>query len=69
MRDRASGGKPASQKVPVSGRRHPGDEARPGSAQTGELPCRTCGGSGRKGKAPCPDCGGTGRVTAIVGDA
>lgn len=59
-----------SQRVPASGgSRNPGDEARPGSPQTGEQICPACDGSGRQGEAACEPCAGTGRVTAIVGDA
>lgn len=49
--------------------RNPGDEARPGSAQTGEVTCPACHGSGRLGTEPCRNCGGTGMVVRIVGDA
>ena len=49
--------------------RNPGDEAAPGSPQTGEALCPRCGGAGQIENAPCGDCGGTGRVVAIVGDA
>lgn len=48
---------------------NPGDEAPPGSAQTGENTCRECEGSGSVEGRPCSSCGGTGRVTEIVGDA
>ncbi len=51
------------------GARNPGDEARPGSPQTGEAPCPACQGSGKQEGEPCADCGGTGMVTVIVGDA
>lgn len=55
---------------PASGAtRNPGDQARPGAPQTGEVPCRDCGGTGLKDDRPCPTCGGTGRVVQIVGDA
>ena len=47
----------------------PGDEVRPGSAQSGENLCQHCGGSGRHGDEKCPVCEGTGRVTTLVGDA
>jgi DnaJ-class molecular chaperone len=53
----------------MSGSRNPGDEAEPGSPQTGEQICPACGGSGRKAGTKCEACGGTGRVTVIVGDA
>jgi DnaJ-class molecular chaperone with C-terminal Zn finger domain len=49
--------------------RNPGDEASPGSPQTGEHLCPDCGGSGRLQGEPCRTCGGTGRIIAIVGDA
>ena len=49
--------------------RNPGDEARPGSKQSGDQVCPACDGTGRVDEAACPDCGGTGRVTVIVGDA
>ena len=49
--------------------RNPGDQARPGSAQTGTVPCRDCGGTGLKDTRPCPTCGGSGQVVQIVGDA
>jgi DnaJ-class molecular chaperone len=49
--------------------RNPGDEARPGSEQSGDQICPTCGGTGRIENSACADCGGTGRVTVIVGDA
>jgi hypothetical protein len=60
-REIARGGAPAA--------RQPGDEARPGSAQTAENLCRDCGGTGLRDGAPCPACGGSGRVVGIVGDA
>jgi DnaJ-class molecular chaperone len=69
MNARKDGRKPPAQPVPAGGGRHPGDEARPGSRQTGEHLCPSCGGSGRKAGAPCPACGGTGKVVAIAGDA
>jgi hypothetical protein len=58
-----------AQRVPASDGRRPGDEARPGSPQTGEVACPACHGAGRQGGAPCPECAGTGRITVIVGDA
>ncbi len=48
---------------------NPGDEAPPGSAQTGGNICPKCHGTGSVQDQPCPDCGGTGRVNEIVGDA
>ena len=51
------------------GRGNPGDEAPPGSPQTGTVPCPECHGSGRLEEKPCPNCGGTGQVVQIVGDA
>ncbi len=59
--------KPAA--VPGTDARKPGDEARPGSPQTGENICRECSGSGRRNGAPCEACGGAGPVTVAVGDA
>ncbi|HVL70942.1 MAG TPA: hypothetical protein VM434_03560 [Beijerinckiaceae bacterium] len=55
--------------APARRGRRPGDEARPGSPQTGEQICPACRGSGRVGAAPCADCGGSGRVVRLVGDA
>jgi DnaJ-class molecular chaperone len=52
-----------------SGQRNPGDEAAPGSAQTGEDICPECQGSGRQGQNACVNCGGTGRIVKIIGDA
>ena len=50
--------------------RNPGDEAAPGSAQTGENICERCNGRGKTNdQAACPDCGGTGLVIVTVGDA
>ena len=68
MGDSPNADESLAQRVPASDRR-PGDEARPGSPQTGEAACPACHGEGRRGGAPCPECGGTGRVTVIVGDA
>ena len=48
---------------------NPGDEAPPGTPQTGETTCPECGGSGRVQDGDCPNCGGTGQVVQIVGDA
>ncbi len=50
--------------------RNPGDEAAPGSSQTGEDVCPECQGTGKKAdQGVCPNCGGTGKVVKIVGDA
>lgn len=49
--------------------RAPGDEAPPGSAQTGMVPCPDCKGSGQRAGQPCPSCEGSGQVVQIVGDA
>ena len=49
---------------------NPGDQAPPGSPQTGENVCPKCNGSGKQADgAPCENCGGTGKVIEIVGDA
>jgi hypothetical protein len=47
----------------------PGDEAAPGSPQSGENLCARCDGSGQLADGPCPVCRGTGKVTVLVGDA
>lgn len=47
----------------------PGDEAPPGSPQSGENLCRRCGGTGQVEDRPCPDCNGRGTTTVLVGDA
>ena len=47
----------------------PGDEARPGTAGTGEKVCPDCGGSGKRAGRDCRTCGGTGKVIAAVGGA
>lgn len=60
---------PEGGTVPGDRKRMPGDEASPGSAQTGDQICARCGGSGRIEAAPCPDCDGSGRIVQIVGDA
>ena len=49
--------------------RNPGDEAAPGTPQTGEAICPECRGTGSAQSGECPNCGGTGRVVQIVGDA
>jgi hypothetical protein len=57
-------------KVGAANPRSPGDEAAPGSPQTGEDICPECNGSGKKAdQTACPNCGGSGRVVRIVGDA
>ena len=49
---------------------NPGDEAPPGSTQTGENVCDQCAGKGRQADGRrCENCGGTGKVITIVGDA
>jgi RecJ-like exonuclease len=56
--------------VGAAAQRNPGDEAAPGTAQTGEAICPVCNGSGSKaGAEKCENCGGTGRIVQIVGDA
>lgn len=53
-----------------AGVRNPGDEAAPGSFQTGEETCPECHGSGKKpDRTLCANCGGTGMIVKIVGDA
>lgn len=60
---------PSNPNVSTTDQRNPGDEAPPGSPQTGEAICPECGGSGKKADQACPNCGGTGRIVQIVGDA
>lgn len=48
---------------------NPGDQAPPGSPQSGERPCPRCSGSGRQAGASCEFCGGTGMVIELIGDA
>jgi hypothetical protein len=61
---------PAVPAATAASPRNPGDEAAPGTPQTGEDICPECGGSGRKdGQTMCANCGGTGRIVKIVGDA
>jgi DnaJ-class molecular chaperone len=69
MKDGKHREKPPAQQPPNVGSRLPGDEASPGSPQTGEHICPACSGAGKRAGAPCPECGGTGKVMAIVGDA
>ena len=49
--------------------RNPGDEAAPGTPQTGEALCPQCSGSGEWQGFRCAACGGTGKVIQGVGDA
>ncbi len=46
---------------------NPGDQARPGTAGTGENVCARCRGTGRVDGERCDQCGGTGRVTEGIG--
>jgi DnaJ-class molecular chaperone len=71
MKENRMSDSPSSIQENASGnRRNPGDEAAPGSPQTGEDICPVCGGSGRKeDRTLCVNCGGTGRIVKIVGDA
>ncbi|MGE5525962.1 MAG: hypothetical protein ACM3SS_19785, partial [Rhodospirillaceae bacterium] len=49
---------------------NPGDQAPPGSPQSGERICPRCGGTGKQASGTrCEFCGGTGRVIELVGDA
>jgi DnaJ-class molecular chaperone len=47
----------------------PGDEVRPGTAQSGENLCPTCSDKGEVNEETCSECGGAGTVTTLVGDA
>ena len=64
-----SGPDGGSAAAPPGGRRNPADQAPPGSAQTGMVPCPDCHGSGKRDGTACPSCGGTGQGVQIVGDA
>jgi DnaJ-class molecular chaperone len=48
---------------------NPGDEAAPGTPQSGEAVCPQCSGTGRWQDRECEVCGGTGKVIQFVGDA
>ena len=48
---------------------NPGDEAPPGTPDTGENVCPTCGGTGRIDGKECLACGGTGKVIEAIGGA
>ena len=49
---------------------NPGDQAVPGSPQSGENACPKCGGKGTQANGSrCENCGGTGKVIELVGDA
>lgn len=62
--------KPSSPDLPASTMRNPGDEAAPGTPQTGEITCPVCHGSGKDaGQKACANCGGTGMVIVTLGDA
>lgn len=45
----------------------PGDEAPPGTPDTGEDVCPRCEGEGAVGGEDCPVCGGTGYVITGIG--
>lgn len=45
----------------------PGDEATPGTTNTGETLCPDCSGSGQVDGQACATCKGTGRVTEGIG--
>ncbi|HEY8048868.1 MAG TPA: hypothetical protein VIE63_06810 [Ramlibacter sp.] len=47
----------------------PGDEAPPGTPNTGDDVCPDCGGSGKKAGGICPTCLGKGTVTVGIGGA
>lgn len=49
---------------------NPGDEAAPGTPDTGEDICPECGGQGQLANGqPCSNCGGSGRVVRGIGGA
>ena len=45
----------------------PGDDAKPGTAGTGENLCPECQGTGLVGNVPCQNCAGTGIVNEGIG--
>ena len=47
----------------------PGDQAEPGTPDTGENLCPTCSGSGSVEGRTCETCQGTGQVTEGIGGA
>jgi hypothetical protein len=47
----------------------PGDQAPPGSPQSGANSCPRCSASGSIDGLPCVDCLGTGIVNTLMGDA
>jgi DnaJ-class molecular chaperone len=47
----------------------PGDQAKPGTSNTGENLCPDCSGSGKLEGQTCQTCQGTGRVTEGIGGA
>lgn len=47
----------------------PGDQAAPGTPDTGENLCPKCSGSGRLDGGECPNCGATGKVIEPIGGA
>lgn len=62
--------KPSSPDLPAASIKNPGDQAAPGTEQTGENTCPVCQGNGRlPDAAMCANCGGTGIVIETVGDA
>lgn len=61
---------PRPPQTSSANRCNPGDEAAPGTPQTGEDVCPECNGSGKKAdQTMCPNCGGTGVIVVNVGDA
>ena len=62
---RVAGMGPPDERPPA----RPGDEAAPGTPQTGEGLCPDCSGKGRIDGQACPSCAGTGTVIVNVGDA
>lgn len=62
-------GKPPAIPVAEVPRMNPGDEAEPGTPQTGEAVCPACAGTGRRDGRACAACGGAGTIVQIVGDA
>ncbi len=61
--------RPQRVDVPPQPGLNPGDEAPPGTPDTGENLCPKCGGTGRIDGETCRNCGGTGRVIEGIGGA
>lgn len=50
-------------------KRNPGDQALPGTPQSGEALCYACRGSGVNEGKHCVTCGGSGKIIQLIGEA